>query len=312
MKYSSKASTSDQSPDTKPNYVIETWDTPQPSAGQRRVKKGIRIGCSTIGIFLLLVLVVASIYILIPFRINLLVLGIDRTPEGTDLGRSDTNIMLTVRPLRPYIGLISIPRDLWVVIPGIGENRINTAHFFAESELPGSGPAAAMETIEYNFGIPVNHYLRIKFDGIVEIVDALGGLDLELSETVGGLPAGDHHLSGDQALAFLRDRQGTDDFYRMGQGQIFVLELFEQLVRPASWLHLPQVLKAVSNSIDTNLPVWIWPRLAFAFLRAGADGIDNRVINRDYVIPSTTADGAQVLIPQWELITPVFEEIFGD
>lgn len=309
MKYKHKASTSDQSPQSRPNYVVESWDEPQSRQG---LKKGVSCGCSIIGVILLLVLVIGAVYLLIPFRINLLILGIDRAPEGTALGRSDTNLLLTVRPLRPYAGILSIPRDLWVSIPAVGENRINTAHFFAESQQPGSGPEAAMETIRYNFGVPVNHYLRIKFDGVVEIVDALGGLDIELSETTGGLPPGNHHLTGDQALVFLRDRQGTDDFYRMSQGQIFVLEFLEQMIRPASWIRIPNVLMAINNSVDTNLPIWIWPRIAFAILRLGADGIDNQVIDRDYVTPFTTPDGAQVLIPQWELILPLVEEMFGN
>jgi LCP family protein required for cell wall assembly len=312
MKYKHKASTSDQSPQTRPDYVIETWDHPQPSPKQRSMRKGINIGCSILGILLLCILVVGSIYLLMPFRTNLLILGIDRTPEGTDIGRSDTNILFTVLPLRPYVGLISIPRDLWVTIPGVGENRINTAHYFAESQVPGSGPAAAMETIRHNFDVPINHYLRIKFDGVTEIVDSLGGLDVELSEPVAGLSSGKHHLSGDQALVFLRDRQGTDDFHRMGQAQIFVTEFFEQLIQPSSWLRIPRVLNAVNQAIDTNLPIWIWPRIAFAMLRSGVDGVDNRVMGRDYVTPYITPDGAQVLLPQWELIMPLIEDVFGN
>jgi LCP family protein required for cell wall assembly len=312
MKYKHKASTSEDSPPTKPDYVVETWDKTPPSPRQRGFRRVINVGCSIVGIVFLCILVVSSIYFLIPFRTNLLILGIDRTPEGTDLGRSDTNILMTVLPLRPYVGLVSIPRDLWVTIPGVGENRINTAHFFAENQLTGSGPMAAMETMRTNFGVSVNHYLRIKFNGIVEIIDALDGLDIELTESLGNLPAGKHHLSGDQALVFLRDRQGTDDFHRMGQGQVFVLELFEQVIHPASWMRLPAVLRAISNTVDTNLPIWIWPRIGFAMLRSGTDGIDSRVIGRDFVTPFTTPDGAQVLLPQWELINPLIEDVFFD
>lgn len=312
MKPKHKASTDELSAKTKPNYVIETWDQPQPTQRQRGVRRLFRVGCLVLFAFLAGILFVGLIYFLVPFRTNLLVLGIDRVPNGSDLGRSDTNILMTVRPLRPYIGMLSIPRDLWVTIPGVGENRINTAHFFAEGQEPGSGPAAALETIQINFGIPVEYYVRIKFDGIVDIVDALGGIDIELEQPMAGLPDGVHHLSGEQSLVFVRDRQGSDDFFRMQQGQFFIAEMIEEIVRPGSWPRIPAVVSAINASVDTNLPFWVWPRLAFALLRSGPGKIDFHVINRDYVSSSTTSEGAQVLIPDWALISPLVKEIFGD
>jgi LCP family protein required for cell wall assembly len=304
-----RASTDDFAGPTRPTYVVDTSDRPQKRQNARRI---FRMGCLTILGMLIAVLFVLFIYLLVPFRTNLLLLGIDRVPEGSDLGRSDTNILVTVKPLGPYIGMLSIPRDLWVTIPGVGENRINTAHFFAEGQLPGSGPDAAMATIQANFGVPVRYYLRLKFDGIVGIVDALGGLDIELESPMAGLTAGQHHLSGDQALVFVRDRQGTDDFFRMQQGQFLIAELIEQVIQPKSWIRIPALFGAVNDAVDTNLPPWIWPRLGFALLRAGPGGIDAHTINRDDVRSSVTSEGAQVLIPDWSLISPLVNEIFSD
>ena len=312
MKPNYKASTDELTSETKPNYVIETWDKPQPTQRQRGTRRVFRSGCLVFLGLLVAFLFISLVYLLVPFRTNLLVLGIDRVPEGSNLGRSDTNIMVTVKPLGPYIGMLSIPRDLWVSIPGIGENRINTAHFFAEGQIPGSGPAAAMETIQLNFGIPVKYYVRLKFDGIVGIVDALGGIDIELDAPMAGLPVGEHHLSGEQSLVFVRDRQGSDDFFRMKQGQFLITELFEQIIQPVSWPRIPAVIAAFNKSIDTNLPVWVWPRLAFALLRAGPGGVDNHILDREYVSSSVTSEGAQVLIPQWSLIEPLVNEIFGN
>lgn len=276
------------------------------------MRRTIRAGCLVIFAVIACIFFIGGVSLLVPFRTDMLILGIDRTPDGTNLGRSDTNILVTVRPLRPYIGALSIPRDLWVTIPGVGENRINTAHYFAEAQDPGSGPNAALETIRQNFGLSIEHYLRLKFDGIVGIVDALGGLDVELENSMAGLPAGEHNLTGEQALAFVRDRQGTDDFFRMLQGQFFIAELIEQLLQPSSWPRIPAFLVAVSETIDTNIPIWVWPRLGFALLRTGPGGIDYHVINRDYVSSSTTSEGAQVLIPEWSLILPLVDRIFGD
>ncbi|MGW8252006.1 MAG: LCP family protein, partial [Anaerolineales bacterium] len=90
---------------------------------------------------LLLVPLVAflALYFFAPLRTRLLVLGIDYAPPGSIVGRSDTIILMSINPLQPRVAMLSIPRDLWLPIPGIGENRINTAHFFAEAEVPGTG-----------------------------------------------------------------------------------------------------------------------------------------------------------------------------
>ena len=74
------------------------------------------------------IIVLGGIYLMVPFRTTFLLLGIDRAPEGTNLGRSDTNILITVLPLRPYIGMLSIPRDLWVQIPGVGGPDHHAGH----------------------------------------------------------------------------------------------------------------------------------------------------------------------------------------
>lgn len=296
---------------TRPHYDVDLWAERKNIQRRQSIQKSLEIGCLIMMVILACVLIFGVGFMLLPGRTNLLILGIDRAPEGTDASRSDTNMLVTYHPIKPYLGMLSIPRDLWVPIPGVGENRINTAHFFAESANPGSGPQAALETIRQNFGVQVNYYLRIRFNGLVDIINALGGLDIELENPMAGYPAGKHHLDGDQALAFVRDRSGTDDFFRMNQGQYFLMGLVEQLINPQSWSRLPGVLRAWNNSIDTNFPLWQWPRLAMTLLRTGPAGIDNRVISREMVTPTTTSDGAQILMPVWEEINQVVKEMFG-
>lgn len=90
-------------------------------------------------------------------RTNVLILGLDHRPEQGYTVRSDTMILVTVHPRGPRVALLSIPRDLYVEIPGHGTNRINTAHFWGENEAGGSWPALAMETAAHNLGVPVHH-----------------------------------------------------------------------------------------------------------------------------------------------------------
>lgn len=251
------------------------------------------------------------VYFLAPLRTNLLVLGTDRT-EGTNIGRSDTILLLSIVPLQPYVTMLSIPRDLWVNIPGVGEDRINTAHFYAEASQPGSGPDATLETIRANFGVRVSRYVAINFDGFVEMIDAVGGVDIELEQAEGGLPAGKHHLDAGQALAFVRERYSSDDFYRMRHGQMVIQAAVGKMANPVNWWRWPGIVKALSSAVKTNVPFYDWPRLGLALLRAAlTDRIDSHVIDRDYVTPYTTDQGANILLPNWDAIHPLVVELFA-
>ena len=294
--------------DVRPRTAAGLADTQPHSPAQPR-KKRLPASAFPLGLALGLS---CAVYLLAPFRTNVLVLGADRRPaESSTASRSDTLILLTYIPLQPYIGMLSIPRDLWVEIPGFGANRINAAAFLAEAAHPGRGPQAAVETVRSNFGVDVDAYLSIEFTALVRFVDALGGVDIELASPTGGYPAGRHHLDGTQALAFARDRKGSDDFFRMERGQILLRSLIRKSLRPAAWPRWPLALVALTSAVRTDLPVWEWPRLAWALLRAGPAGIDGRVIGRDMVNGFTTEAGAQVLAPNWSRINPVLLEMFG-
>jgi LCP family protein required for cell wall assembly len=255
--------------------------------------------------------IVIAAFLFLPPRTNILLIGIDRSPPGTALGRSDTMILMTVQAWKPFVGMLSIPRDLWVTIPGMGENRINAAHLLAENELEGSGPANTVETVSVNFGVDVDYYVRIQFEGIQTIVDAIGGVPIDLDRPTGVLPAGQRLLDGEMALAFLRDRKGSDDFFRMERGQLFLRAFMIRLLNPEVWPRLPLVWLSVKDTLDTNLPLWGWPRIGVTLLRVGSDGIDARVIGREMVRGFTTAGGAAVLAPDWSRINPVLLEMFG-
>ena len=251
------------------------------------------------------------LYLLAPLRTNILLLGTDDSADRGAVGRTDTIILTTIVPTRPYVGLLSIPRDLWVQVPGVGEQRINTAYFFAEANQTGTGARAALQTIDENFGIPVRYYALVHMAGLVEAVDALGGLTVRLDSPMNGWPAGTHHLNGTQALELVRERSGSDDFSRMKRTQILMVSLAAEALQPANWGSLPGFVYAASQAVDTNIPLWQFPRLAFALLRVPLFGIDSQVIDREMVVPFQTSGGAQVLAPNWEVVRPVLEEMFG-
>ena len=287
------------------------WDPTAPTQ-PIRVARTSRPKKRGSAIFLGLLLGIAiSIYLLMPLRTNILILGIDRSPEGSALARTDTMILTTVIPQDATIGMLSIPRDLWVQLPDGQSNRINTAHFFAENIEPGSGPDSAKEVVERNFGVDVHYYVRFQFDEFVAFVDALGGIPIEFQESTAGYSPGDYILNGEQALAFVRDRMGTDDFFRMSHGQLFIKALLGHLIKPANWTRTPAAILSLIAALDTDLPIGLWPRIGFTVLRTGADGLDFRMITREMASGFVTQSGAQVLAPDWSKINPVLLEMFG-
>lgn len=298
--------------DTQPASAYRAPSNEETQPAYARRPRRCSCGCWAVGLTFGVVLgLIVTASLLFPSRTNILVLGVDRTPPGTAIGRSDAMILATVQPFKPYVGMLSIPRDLWVHVPGVGESRINTAHFFSESEQPGMGPAAAVETVQTNFGVDIRYFLRIQFDGLQTLVDGLGGIPIELEQPTAVLSAGSHLMDGKTALAFIRDRRGSDDFSRMRRGQLFIKAVLNRVQDPHVWPRLPVVLMTLTAAMDTNIPPWEWPSLGLALLRVGPGGIDARIIGREMVRGFTTQQGAQVLAPDWSMINPVLFEIFG-
>ena len=303
MKKKYRNSNPDPWAETRPNQAVRL------ELDSARKKRGcLPIGCLTI-VFTFAIL---AAYLFFPSNETILILGIDRSFENTAIGRSDTNILLGVHPLPGTVSVLSIPRDLWVNIPGYGENRINAAHFFGENDLAGSGPQVAVQTLEDNLDIQIDHYVRIQLENFPQVVDAMGGVEIELKTAMAGYPAGTHLLNGTEALAFVRDRAGTDDFFRMAQGQVFLKSFLSTLLKPSSLPNLPDILIASLDTIDTDIPIWQLPRVAVAVLRSYlTEKIEFVIIQREMVVPWLTPAGAQVLLPDWAQIQPLVKEEFG-
>jgi len=286
--------------DEKTNKSQTDQDQPSPVSRPRK-KKTYR--------WLLLILFIFLLFFS-PIRTTVLILGIDRPPEGTWIGRSDTMILTSLPPVLPQFAMLSIPRDLWVTIPGAGENRINAAHYFAELAEPGTGMKAADQVIETNLGVKVNYVVRLKFDGFVDVIDAMGGVTINLPQDMSGYTAGSHHLDGTQVLAFVRDRAGSDDFFRQTRGQMVIVAAIKNMLNPVKWVRIPAVAVAVAGSVQSNIPLWVYPRLVYATLFSAVFGFDSHTLDRDMVTSWTTDAGAQVLLPNWEKINPLLFQLF--
>ncbi len=261
---------------------------------------------------------------LTPSPTNILILGVDRRPgEGTAV-RTDTILLSQADPAHRRLVLLSIPRDLWVTIPGRGEGRINTAHVFGELEAAGRGPARIAETIAYNFGVPVDHTLLLDFDAFREVIDAAGGVEIDVpvpvidnaypTEDYGTMrieiPAGFQHMDAETALQYARSRHSSSDFDRAARQQQILIALIKKLTDPKGWHLIPGVYRAFQNAVDTDMSFRDLAILAIAWQRAGKDGLEQIVIDRTLTTPFHTPQGAAVLLPNWELIRPLVQARF--
>ena len=117
-------------------------------------------------------------------RVTVLVMGLDyRDWEAGEIPRTDTMMLATIDPITKTAGLLSIPRDMWVTIPGFDHAKINTAYYLGEVyNLPGGGPALAVQTVEEFMGVQIDYYAQVDFAAFVKFIDEIGGLDLKVEE----------------------------------------------------------------------------------------------------------------------------------
>jgi polyisoprenyl-teichoic acid--peptidoglycan teichoic acid transferase len=262
-------------------------------------------------------------------RVNVLLLGIDRR-GGTSWGHfTDTIIIVSVDPVEKTVGMMSIPRDLQVSIPGNGDDRINTANPTGyRIGYPGGGPALLKRTIETNFEISIDYYIMIDFRAFVEIVDTLGGIDINVARTLHDTMypdprAGDpyayktvhfdpgwQHMAGARALEFARSRMSTTDFDRAKRQQQILIAIRDKAMNLNLLPKLPTLAKTMAANVETDMSIEQMVELARLAPQIGADRISQVVIEKPMVYGYKRDDGAAVQLPKWDLIRPVVAELF--
>ena len=259
-------------------------------------------------------------------RVNILLLGTDKRASETGPTRTDTMILVTIDPQTRTAGMLSIPRDLWVAIPGYSENRINVAHFLGERDkYPGGGPALAKKTVQYTLGIPVHYYVRVNFQGFERIIDAIGGITIDVEEPIHDtkypdenygvmtidIPAGIQKMDGKTSLQYARTRHGSSDFSRARRQQQVLKAVRDKVLRLNIPLtRIPEILKLVGDSVQTDLSLTEMYALAKVGRELTGD-LRSMVIDENMTTPQTTPDGANVLIPNSAKIREAVNALFG-
>ncbi len=268
-------------------------------------------------------------------RITVLILGIDeRMQEDERYWRTDTMILATLDPVTMKAGMLSIPRDLWVPIPGYTEERINTAHFIGDAyNHPGGGPALAVETVEYNLGVDIDYYTRINFEAFVEFVDRIGGIDIDVPETIDDpdyptpdlrterfyVEAGVHHFYGEEALKYARTRHSNGgDFDRMDRQQQVIRAVLKRVGESDMWPQLfsqaSEMFTLLQNSVKLDPQLQLDEVIALANLAKDVDfdhDVVFRSIDEQCTLSKTTPDNMMILVPLRDEIRRVRNEVFG-
>jgi len=265
-------------------------------------------------------------------RVTILVIGLDFGDWSTDRtgpSRSDTMLLLTIDPLTKTAGMLSVPRDMWVNIPGFGYSKINNAYALGQAyNLPGGGPGLAIKTLENFLGIDIQYYAQVEFLTFEKMIDTIGGVCLTVPEkiTVGRtyehqakLQPGYQCLDGKSTLGYARARYTEGgDVDRAARQQQVIFAIRDKLIDPANFLSLmsqaPTLYNELSGGINTNLSLNDTLRLAVLAKDIPMDNIQKGVI--DYTMMQdgfVTLDGLQaaILRPYPDKIRELVDKIFG-
>lgn len=268
-------------------------------------------------------------------RVTVLVMGLDYGDWSSDRQcpcRTDTMILLTVDPLTRSAGILNIPRDLWVSIPGFDQYaKINTAYFLGQAyKLPEGGPGLAVETVEQFLGVPINFYAQIDFYAFEKFIDLIGGVDLDISAEIKVDPIGPGNtvvlkpgkqtLEGPVALAYARQRYTEGgDFDRANRQQEVIMAILNRVTEPDRFPNLltksPQLYDQLSQGIHTNMSLEQAIQLAWLVKQLPQENIKRGVISPPDQVELSTAigdDGVQqdILIPVPDKIRELRDSIF--
>ncbi|MEX0786774.1 MAG: LCP family protein, partial [Dehalococcoidia bacterium] len=269
-------------------------------------------------------------------QISFLVMGLDRRPsEGDAATRTDTMFIVTVDAETKTAGILGIPRDSWVDIPlrqgeGFYQSRVNTVYATGERQgYEGGGPGLVKEVVELATGIPIDYYVVIDFEGFVEIIDELGGVDIYVEREVNDpfysrteLPGdyhpllfevGEQHMDGETALDYSRTRFGSSDLDRIQRQQQVIFAAIDKALerRIVSVDTLTGLWSRYKDTIDTDINDLRAP--GFAALAAQIDPSRITALSLGAAsVGFTTPRGEQVLLIDKVIVQELVGALFSD
>lgn len=263
-------------------------------------------------------------------RINVLLLGLDQRDHERDAGvptRTDTVIVVSIDPVQKAATMISFPRDLWVSIPGGGEDRINAVYRYGEfRRVEGGGTALLARTLDHNFGIRPTYYATIDFRGFQEIVNTLGGVLVDVprplrddeypTDTYGieriYFNPGPQVMDGATALKYARTRHSDSDFGRMARQQQILFAVRDRALRLNMIPRLPGLVDQAARTVNTNFSPGELLSLAKLATEIESAAMGSLVIDHKLATSFQGIEGASLLLPRKDEIRRAIQRAAAD
>ena len=253
---------------------------------------------------------------------NVLILGSDQRPDQPNW-RTDVIILLMMNPNLGEAAIVSFPRDMYIDhIPGHLPNRINVIDYLGEMDAPGGGgPKLLISILEDRLGISINNYIRFRFEGFKNVIDALGGLKIhvdcylyEVYPEEGiylNLPPGEHLLDGEQALSYVRSRRaGGGDLERARRQQRVVWALRRQLSEQNLLPRALGLYDALRYSVDTDVGKWDTLKFGRFGLSLNESSIKGMVLAPPDALKPGWREGMSVFVVDWDFIADELQRVF--
>jgi LCP family protein required for cell wall assembly len=247
-------------------------------------------------------------------QINIMVLGSDQRVNDGGF-RTDTIILVSINTTTHSVTMISFPRDLYLYIPGWTNERINTVMFHGGFDL-------IKKTMQYNFGVEPDYYVMVKFDAFQEIINSIGGIDVEVAITLKDIfldgnykkfTPGTTHMNGATALWYARSRQTTNDFDRARRQQEVLQAVTKRILSVDALENAKDLYDIYIANVTTNLK-WseITPLIPLTVHLKNTSKIHRYVIGPGEVYDWITPGGAMVLLPRQDKIIALLKDALGN
>jgi polyisoprenyl-teichoic acid--peptidoglycan teichoic acid transferase len=264
-------------------------------------------------------------------RVTVLLMGLDARdvgPEATSTAaRSDMMMVISLDPVTKIGSILSVPRDLYVDIPGYGFDKINKAYFDGEvNRLPSGGAGLAIQTVQNFLGIPIDYYAVVDFNSFTTLVDAIGGIDVYVPfDNMVVDPVGNHntttlhfgwnHLDGALALGFARNRHTENgDFDRASRMQQVIFAIRDKILNlnmlPGLLLKAPGLWSQVASGIKTNLTMEQIIQLALVAKDLKRPNIHQGIIDASCLLSEDTINNEAYLIPNMAKVRDLRNKVF--